>query len=258
MTRKPRGISKTGIYHIMLRGINHCHLFEESADFTKFLGILNRLKTNHPVRIVAFCLMDNHVHLLLREQSPGIVSKAMHSLLTQYASWFNNKYQRSGTLFANRFKSECVESDKYLLSVLKYIHLNPVRAGIAEKPGSYQWSSYRVILQNTTSLVDTQYVLGLFANVNTEARARFSAFHKYEDNNEIDLLDDHQTVRKTDVEIRQEILPNLLDGINPNMIVGLPKPQRNDLIRRLRDNGLSTRQIERITGISRGVISRCV
>ena len=254
MPRKPRQLSNTGIYHIVLRGVSSCCLFEDASDFYRFLDLLRQSKVKHKNQILAYCLMDNHVHLLLREETTGSVFKAMQGLLSQYASWFNRKYHRSGALIANRYKSEGIESDRHLMAAIRYIHQNPLNAHMVEKLERYRWSSYRDYLKDRPENTDTRFILDNFSHDHYEAVKLFIAFHQTENSQGWQEPGD---VKINDVLLREMIFDSL-EGANPNMIIGLPKPQRNDLIRRLRDNGLSTRQIERITGISRGVISRCV
>ena len=130
MSREARQFSKTGLYHILFRGMNHCHLFEEEKDYEKFLEILKKVQDEMSYEIYAYCLMSNHVHILLRESTLKDITKIMRKILTKYAGWFNRKYKRSGSLIANRYKSEAVEDDKYIFSLVRYIHQNPIKAGM--------------------------------------------------------------------------------------------------------------------------------
>jgi REP element-mobilizing transposase RayT len=111
MGRQAREFGKTGIYHILFRGVNHCCLFEEDADFEKYLSAVKAVKATMSFDLYAYALMSNHVHLLIREKSTGDIAVVMRKVLTQYAGWFNRKYGRSGALIANRYKSECVEDE---------------------------------------------------------------------------------------------------------------------------------------------------
>ena len=104
MPRQPRLFSETGVYHIVLRGVNHCQLFEEPEDYGQFLTRLATVKTDLSLEVFAYCLMGNHVHLLVREQSSGDIVQVMRKTLTPYAWWFNRKYERSGQLIADRCK----------------------------------------------------------------------------------------------------------------------------------------------------------
>ena len=149
MPRKAREKSGTGIYHVMLRGINHQDIFEERSDYWKFLKLL-RLQTHpedklgRPLQphciVYAYCLMTNHVHLLLRELDEGLMPP-IKSISIAYAQYFNLKYERSGHLFQDRFKSEPVNDMGYFITLLRYIHQNPIAAGIAASVSGYTWSS---------------------------------------------------------------------------------------------------------------------
>lgn len=140
MPRTAREESKTGVYHVILRGINQQNIFEDDEDKNKFLWIIREVKELCGFSVFAYCLMNNHVHLLIRvgNQPLGQIFKRIEG---KYVYWFNNKYQRSGHLFQDRFKSEPVEDDEYLLTAICYIHYNPLRAGLSENL-YYKYSSF--------------------------------------------------------------------------------------------------------------------
>ncbi|MDR2197008.1 MAG: transposase [Coriobacteriales bacterium] len=254
MTRVARQISASGIYHIVFRGVNHCHLFEEDADYRKFLDLLFATKDAVPFDVYAYCLMGNHVHLLVHEGTPGNVSALMHRVLVQYAGWFNRKYARSGALVANRYKSESVDRDRYLLAVVRYIHQNPVVAGIAKDARAYRWSSYRGYLKGNDALLETSLVLDMFSDDHKKAIAEFRAFHQVFDGAE--RMPSEGKLR-TDAEVLSGIKAALGDTA-PVALVGIAdKKERDRLLCLLRDKGFSIRQIERATGISRGIIAKC-
>jgi len=255
MARQARQISKTGLYHIIFRGVNHCNLFEENEDFKKLVDLLAIVKSDMGYNVHAYCLMSNHVHLFIREQSPADITLIMKRILGTYAYWFNKKYTRSGALIANRYKSACVENDEYLLTLTRYIHQNPLRAGIVEDLEKYRWSSYRdYIKKEHTSLTDTQFILELFSPDIDEAIKGFMTFHNVPESNEFSVSDGK---KKSDGELRQEII-SALDGKEICSLNGLPKRERDEILSALRRQGYSIRQIERATGISRGVISKSV
>ena len=144
----------------MLRGINHQHLFEGESDYKEFIQSLEKLKTEMVFEIHAYCLMSNHVHLLLKENDYGDLSLIMKRLLIKYAMYFNQKYCRSGTLISNRYKSLPIEVDKYFIPLIRYIHQNPIRAGLVEYLASYQYSSYLEYLHGA-KITDTKMALEL-------------------------------------------------------------------------------------------------
>ena len=120
----PRKISQSGIYHVMLRGINQQQIFESSEDYEKFIQMIEICKTISKFKIFAYCLMGNHIHLLIKQESEPL-EQIFKRMGGRFVYWYNTKYQRSGHLFQDRFKSEPVEDDRYFLTVLRYIHQNP-------------------------------------------------------------------------------------------------------------------------------------
>ncbi len=140
MPRRPRRVSGSGIYHVMLRGVNRDPIFLDDEDRVRFLVALRTAKQVSACRVLAYCLMDNHVHLVLRTGTEplGVVVKRLG---VRYAAWFNRRYERVGHLFQDRFKSVAVETDPHLVSLLRYVWNNPVKAGLVEHPDEYRWSS---------------------------------------------------------------------------------------------------------------------
>lgn len=150
MARKIREISPTGVYHVCLRGVNKQRIFEYVEDYDGFFRILettmhkdkygNQVETPN-FDLFAYCLMDNHIHLLLgtRTISLGDIIKRIAS---SYAQFFNYRYKRVGHLFQDRYRSEVCKDAKYFYTLLTYIHSNPVKAGICQHPDQYHYSSY--------------------------------------------------------------------------------------------------------------------
>jgi REP element-mobilizing transposase RayT len=150
MPRKGRETSGTGIYHVMLRGINRQDIFEDSQDYREFIKILssvqNRLEDDlvtrsNPCHFYAYCLMPNHVHLLLCEKNWRL-GEVMKSVASSYVFYYNKKYGRIGHLFQDRFKSEPCNNPEYFMTLFRYIHQNPVKAGLVKKAQDYEYSSW--------------------------------------------------------------------------------------------------------------------
>jgi len=120
MPRSARVLSETGVYHVMLRGNERKDIFIDDEDKVRFLDMLYAKRERESYYLYSYCLMDNHVHLVLKEANDSI-SRIMRRITTSYAGYFNRKYKRSGHLFQDRYKSENVESDSYLLTVIRYI-----------------------------------------------------------------------------------------------------------------------------------------
>lgn len=155
----------------MLRGINHQDIFYDGEDHIRFLDTLQRVKELSETVIYGYCLMGNHVHLLLREGNEGI-SAVMKRLGTGYARWYNWKYERSGHLFQDRYKSEPVETDSYLITVLRYIHNNPVKANLVTRPEDWKWSSCKTYYKEDgypEGVVETSFILKMFCDNKPEA-----------------------------------------------------------------------------------------
>ena len=252
MTRLARQLSETGFYHVYFRGVNHCHLFEDDHDYNKMLCLLARIKDEIAIEVHAYCLMSNHVHLLIREDNPGQIILAMSKLLGPYARWFNEKYERSGALIANRYQSKPVCTDPYLVSLVRYIHQNGIEAGVVDRMEDYRWSSYSEYFESHPQLTETGFVLSVFSKNRPTALDEFRAFHAIPETEDYSTLG---RVRRTEEQIHADMIQET--GIaNLNTITSMQKPQRDAIIVSLRKRGFTVRQIERATGVSRGTITR--
>ena len=140
MPRTARQRCESGYYHVILRGIGKQILFGEEEDNDSFIATVQRYQQELGFGRVAWCLMENDVHMLVHDMR-GEFDLIMKKIAGSYAMYYNRKYDRSGHLFQDRYMSEALESDEYLLTVVRYIHRNPEKAGIAEV-GEYRWSSY--------------------------------------------------------------------------------------------------------------------
>nr|WP_296094992.1 transposase [uncultured Dorea sp.] len=145
MGRKSREWYPGAIYHLMERGIRRMEIFREEMDYEIFLLILKKIAENYRMKVHAYCLMTNHIHLLL-ETTDYEIGKIMQKIAGDYARTYNRKYGYKGHLFENRYKSCLVKEDAYFLQTSRYIHLNPVKARMAAHPEDYKWSSYRTMI----------------------------------------------------------------------------------------------------------------
>ena len=160
--RKPRIELPGGLYHIRSRGNNRRRVFREQADYQDFLSLLKSQKTKRPFYLYAYCLMPNHFHLLI-ERRDDPISSIMQALLTAFSKHQNRKYKRVGHLFQGRYKATLCQTDRYLAELVRYIHLNPVRASIVARPEEYEYSSHKAYIGiDKTRLVDFEYVLRHF------------------------------------------------------------------------------------------------
>jgi REP element-mobilizing transposase RayT len=201
MPRQARIQSSTDYYHIMMRGNNRESIFNEDKQKRYFLESLKMQNEDQLIEIVAYCLMDNHVHIIVKANILDL-AKAIKSINIKYAMNFNQKLDRVGHVFQDRFKSEAIEDDKYLLQVIRYIHNNPVAAKMVKLPGDYYWSSYNEYINKNTIIECQQkeFVLEYFShNLN-----QFVEFHKQKDNYE--YLEIKEDIENERLEQAQQII----------------------------------------------------
>src|SRR5947208_2258871 len=176
MARKARVEIEGGLYHVITRGNNRQTIFTCNDDFQKFLSLLEIQKHKLPFFLYAYCLMSNHVHLLIERQADPI-GRIMHRLLTGYSQYYNRRYRRVGHLLQGRYKAILCQSDRYLAELVRYIHLNPVRAKMVARPEDYEYSGHRAYLGTDRSgLLDTEPVLRHFAAQKKRAVAHYTQF----------------------------------------------------------------------------------
>lgn len=252
--RKAREKSSTGLYHIVARGLDRQVIFHNHIDYDRYLSILTNKARYIGASLLGYCLLDNHVHLLVDEKNSSI-SDLMRSVGISYAWWFNQKYDRSGYLFQNRFHSEAVEDERYLLAVIRYIHLNPVKAEIVQRPEDYRWSSCNTYYgKNEPGIIQTNFILSLFSDNPLIATDLFKAFMNEESNDQ--CLDVKRNKRKTDAQVYNEIV-KVLGGESITLLNQLCKAERDAILKELKTiEGSSVRQIARITNIGMRIVSR--
>jgi putative transposase len=256
MPRVARVKSASGIYHIILRGANRQEIFHDDEDCITFLDTLKKYKEKTEMDVYAWCLMSNHIHLLLKEGNENI-SITMKRIGVSFVSYYHQKYKTTGHLFQDRFKSESVETIKYLLTVTRYIHQNPVKARIVNQVDEWRWSScpgYYGKNIYPKELLDCQYILGLFSPDIGVSRERFKEFN--ERNNNDKCLDDRvdEKIRLSDEEARLQIR-KLLGTIEIAQVKSLPKVKRDEVLRKVKGiKGLSQRQAARILGVSPNLV----
>lgn len=251
MARYARKRSKTGIYHIILRGINRQNIFEEDEDRKRLIETVKQYKTISRYEIYGYCLMSNHVHILLGEKEESL-SVAIKRICGSYVYWYNKKYNRCGHLFQERYKSETVGDDGYLLTVLRYIHQNPLKAGMCTNIKDYPWSSYKEYLGREI-MINSVLVMDMLSNDREKAAGLFEKYMN-EPNQDI-CLEDEGKARIADEEVREYFAGLGLQSMSDLQQKG--KRERDEIIRAAKlMTGVSIRQLSRITGISKSVIDR--
>jgi len=246
MPRTARIKSNTGIYYIMERGINQQNIFSSDDDYERFFNTLAKYCKKSACEIYAYCLMGNHIHLLLKEgQEP--LATTMKIIGTSYVYYYNWQYNRKGHLFQDRYKSEPVEDDAYFLTVLRYIHQNPLKAGIVDDLASYPWSSYSEYI-NKVKLTNISFALKLFNQDQTKAMDEFINFHDQPNDDKcLDITEKRDTF--SDRTIRQLVFKkyHIELAALPNT-----KPEiQKKVLKYLKElNGCSLRQLARLTGLT--------
>ena len=249
--RTARARSETGYNHVIVRGVGQQIIFEDDQDRSLFIArVVERVAANGG-DLIAWCLMENHAHLLVRLDGEAL-SSMMRACLSSYALIFNERHGRSGHLFQDRFRSEAIDTDEYLMTVVRYIHQNPVKAGLCSHCGDYAWSSYGDYIHDCArgvSACNTSIVLELFGG-----REPFREFHECVARDKcLDIVSARK--RMTDEEAIRW-MRNELGFDSPSDIASLTKKLRNEMIVRMRRAGMTGKQIQRLTGIGRGIVDR--
>ena len=254
MPRQSRLKSNTGIYHVIVRGISRQNIFHDDEDFMRFLEMLDRVKKSSDFKLYSYCLMDNHVHLLMHEFQDEL-SLVMKRIGIGYAWWYNSKYQRTGHVFQDRYKSECVEDDSYLLTVTRYIHQNPVKAGMVTTCDQHRWNSCRVYYGESEypkGLTDCTYILQIFSDQGEKSK---QGFRKFMEVVSLDTcLDDCVQLRLSDEALISEIVMQLA-GRDVSILKQIGNRERDVMLGKIKAiNGVTQRQIARVTGLSPSLV----
>ena len=246
MPRCARKQSESGIYHVLLRGSGRQNLFEEAEDYGKMLRLLKEYRRVCGYSLYAWCLMSDHLHLLLKTGEEPL-EKIFRRLGASYVYWFNTKYGRSGHLFQDRYRSEPVKEGDQFLAVLRFIHLNPVRAGKCQRPGEYPYSSYPDYFAN--EMIDCGPVLD---RMDQEA---FRRFHLEPNQDGFMDAEEKRPARMTDEKALKK-MKKISGCENAAEFQKLPAEARNAALSRMLKKGVSIRQASRITGVGVGVVRK--
>ncbi len=176
MPRKPRIHVDGAVYHVILRGNARQEIISDDRDRYRFYDILHKSYERFRHRIVAFCLMNNHIHLAVQVGEVPL-SRIIQNVSQRYTQWFNWRHQKCGHLFQGRYKAIMVDADSYLLELVAYLHLNPVRARVVQRPEQYLWSSHRAYLgKETHPWLDCTVVLSQFSEKAGKAAKMFAGY----------------------------------------------------------------------------------
>lgn len=179
MARLPRFVIPDQPQHVIVRGNNRNEIFCTEADYHFYLEKLQQACDKHACQLHAYVLMTNHLHLLITPQEDQSIGKAMQMLGRYYVQYYNHTYQRTGTLWEGRYKATLIDSEAYLLTCMRYIELNPVRADMVAHPSEYPWSSYRRnALGQTNDLITPQLEYRRLGKTDEERQAAYRQLFK--------------------------------------------------------------------------------
>lgn len=198
MPRQARILNEKNVYHVMLRGNNREKIFIDNEDKQRIIETIRLKKKDREFFLYAYCVMDNHIHLVIREGEDSL-SRIVKRIGVSYAYYFNKKYNRIGHVFQGRFKSENIEDDKYLLCAIRYVHRNPVKAGLGSFD-EYPWSSYKEFMDKKTDLVESNEIFGMISNNKVDGLKEFVQFHQESCNETFLELVDEKEIDATNVQ----------------------------------------------------------
>jgi len=249
--RKARERSAYGYYHVILRGIDRQNLFFNDRDKKRMIETLDEYAVANQIIILVYCLMDNHIHLLLKINDPSPFSLKLPRFIKQFSSsyvyYFNHVYDRTGHLFQERYHSEPVDTGQYLLTVTRYILQNPEKAGLCSTE-RYQWSSFGEMFYGHYGICNPSFVVKTANGLDHLKRFVLTK-------NEDQCLEYHRDYLVDD-ENALDLIREMTGEQNPLLLALLPKEKRNAFVLSLRKQGVTNAQLSRLTGISRATISR--
>lgn len=269
MARQARIISESGIYHVILRGVNRIRVFLEEEDFVYFL---DRLKSQTELQmtatpdvvgeaslsahceIYAYCLMSNHIHLLIKEKDEPI-GMVMKRITSSYVYYFNHKYDRVGHLFQERFKSQPVEDEDYFITLLRYIHQNPVKANMVDGVDQYRWSSWNELMcDEAATFCNRQRVLDMITLHELEDLVARPLMESEEDGIlDYDADDEHAELSLDEL---QSLMEEIAGCHQAEDFKRLPKAVQCECVGRMIDEGGLYKDLSLLTGIPKTTVFR--
>ncbi len=245
MSREKRIKSSTGFYHIMLKGIDDRNIFLDDHDRNTFICVMVSAKDVGDFEIICYSLMNNHVHMLIKEGEQ--IGQSIKRIAVRYSRYYNKKYERKGHLLNNRYRSEAIEEESYLLNVFHYIHQNPIKAGIVGELAAYKWTSYHDYIsfhEDKKTWVDTYLMENYFSDINDFKTKSTHLNEKLVIHTKIHgRLDDDQLYL---------LIKESMGAFNLNQA---SKIERSQILRKIKlETGGSNRQLSRVLGIGRKII----
>jgi len=250
MARRPRKQSKAKIYHVVQRGVEQRDVFLDDKDRRVFLGLLGKKLTAYECLLFAWCLMDNHFHLAIKADLERM-AQLMHDVQSSYARYFNSRYGRVGHLFQGRYWSGAIDSDEQLMCVIRYIHRNPVEAGICDACGGYEWSSYSEYM-GRQHLTSTRFVIGILGGLKS-----FIGFHEKDVAPRVSGSGFLQRRRRADREVRSIFKRLVGEGKGLSYLKDCGPKVASLLVNLLLLAGASLRQLAELSGTSVRFLTSC-
>lgn len=189
MPRFPRKHIKTSFFHVITQGINKSYIFDKSEDIKYYIKLIYKLSKEHEIEIIAYCIMNNHAHMLIKTKKSDELSKYMQRLNCTYARYYNKKYDRVGYVFRDRYKSEGIYDEQHLYNCIKYIYDNPIKAGICSKAKDYPYSNYKII----TKEIKENYT---FMDIDNDSKICKELIQNFLNENDMDINDLKKNKRK--------------------------------------------------------------
>ena len=221
MPRFPRNYIKTTAFHVITQGINRSYIFQNPEDIKYYIKVMYKLNEQCKIKIVAYCIMNNHAHILIETDKINNLSKYMQWLNTIYAKYYNKKYSRVGYVFRDRYKSEGIYSEEHLYNCIKYIYDNPVKAGICNRPEEYPYSNYKKINKN----LKENYI---FIDIEDDKKTSEEVIEEYLTENDVkleELKNDKIRLKEIIVILKKEYNFSLRE-IAEKMMLGREKIRR--------------------------------
>lgn len=249
---KRRQESNTGFYHVVVRGINNERIYNQHRERIYFKNIILKFLKKFQVEIYAFCIMSNHAHIMLRAELQEL-SMFMAAILAEYASYYNYKHYRNGHVFQNRFTSECIESEVYFWNCVRYIHMNPVKAGIVKNPLRYQYSSMKEYHINVPVVLHRN----AFA-VYEEKFENYNYFEEFHQHRSYEIFKDiPEEIKAQELETAIIILEEMCEKYDPEFKTEIfeQKRLREEYMSQIKDiMGVSKKKTKELYMMVRGIV----
>lgn len=254
MGRVAREESHTGYYHVMMRGNNKNMIFSNASEKLYFLEQLNLQVKERNIEVVAYCIMDNHVHLLIGSDLEDM-SEAIKRINIRFARRYNNKYEKIGHVFQDRFKSEVIHNDGHLVQVMRYIHNNPVKGNMVNKAEEYTWSSYNSYINKKDRLIHSK-TKDMIMEIFSGSIEEYKKFHLMDDTEEfLEIKEDLERERE---ERARRIISDYCKKYKVSKLEELANKRHileEIIVEMLNKSRLPHRRIAEMTGTTRGIVN---